>query len=152
MKDRTLLQRHKSKAPTSFSNGIVLQYIARGERWGNEEGAPLGEEGRTTWRGNPCQVWRVWLPPLRHLYQPATCGKDEVLGVPPLKRLAAPYGNAPPLKGCAPSKENMLNVIPHLSHFYSLTNGSSPFAATLPFWALNHLKHVPTCFPKFSFC
>jgi hypothetical protein len=24
---------------------------------GDEEGAPLGEEGRTTWRGNSCQVW-----------------------------------------------------------------------------------------------
>jgi len=39
-----------SQALASFSNRIVLLYIAKGERWGDEEGVPLGEEGHTTWR------------------------------------------------------------------------------------------------------
>jgi hypothetical protein len=35
---------------TKYCNGRMLLYIAKGEKMGDEEGARLGEEGRTTWR------------------------------------------------------------------------------------------------------
>jgi hypothetical protein len=50
MNDTTIIQWHKSQAPTSFAMGECFIYSQEG-RVPKEEGAPLGEGGRTKWRG-----------------------------------------------------------------------------------------------------
>jgi hypothetical protein len=86
------------------------------------EGAPSG-------RGGQPSVGR-WLPPLP-LSQIMTCvERGECEGAPPLKRLAAPYGSAPPLKRGAPLPWHMLKIKQIYAHFIALTFDPHPLAAT----------------------
>jgi hypothetical protein len=64
------------------------------------EGAPSG-------RGGQPSVGE-WLPPLPLSQIMTSVERWECEGVPPLKRLAAPYGSAPPLKRGTPLPWHML--------------------------------------------
>ena len=82
--------------------GEMIQYIAKGEKMGDEEGAPHGEEGHTTWRGNTCQVWGVWLPPLPHIPKLTTSQILMGYGCATSQEVGFPHENAPPLKRGTP--------------------------------------------------
>jgi hypothetical protein len=65
------------------------------------EGAPLGEGGAPSVRGEQPSVEEM--PATSPLTQnDAKCRGWEGVGAPPLKRWAAPCGNAPPLKRGTP--------------------------------------------------
>ena len=85
----------------------MLSYIAKRVKVPMREGAPLGEGGAPNVRGEALSVEGMdATSPLTQ--NDAMCRGWKGVGAPPLKRWAAPCGNAPPLKRGAPPYSHVL--------------------------------------------